>query len=37
MKTMISGMQLSNSVGFNDYVDVDTYFNGTFVYYNITV
>jgi len=27
--TMIAGMQLSNSVGLNDYVDVTTYLSGT--------
>jgi len=34
---MIAGMQLSNSVGLNDYVDVHTSFNGTGVQYNVSV
>lgn len=37
MKTMIAGMQLSNSVGLNNYVDVQAYFDGTKVGYTVTV
>lgn len=29
MKTMIAGMQLSNNLGFNNYVDVQTFLNAS--------
>lgn len=37
MKSMIAGMKLSNSVGANNYVDVQTQFDGNDVQYEVTV
>ncbi len=35
--SMIAGMRLNNSVGYNDYVDVETVLTNNRLYYKVTV
>jgi hypothetical protein len=38
VNTAISGMQLNNSVGVNDFIEVETYLNATgYIFHNVTV